>query len=224
MLTSEIQQIVETYKAYLDNKAYPCIAARAAVARQHIKCMVAGNMACPKDDRDILDFLYHFVDEYRASEKNFHSVAIIFKEPQQITEEIFDHLLWQRLQALTNLDAENYQWDARVSPDTASGNFSFSIKEEAFFIIGLHACSSRKSRQFHYPALVFNPHAEFQKLRATGHYESMKEVVRKRDIVYSGSANPMLKDFGETSEVYQYSGRTYKEDWSCPLIINNLRL
>jgi FPC/CPF motif-containing protein YcgG len=72
-----------------------------------------------------------------------------------------------------------------------------------------------------YPALAFNPHAEFQKLRATNHYESMKEIVRKRDIAYSGSINPMLSDFGEASEVYQYSGRNYNEDWKCPLQIQN---
>ena len=93
--------------------------------------------------------------------------------------------------------------------------------EEAFFVIGLHANSSRPSRQFRYPALVFNPHAEFEKLRTNNRYGKMKEVIRKRDISYSGSANPMLTDFGEASEVYQYSGRKYAEDWQCPLKIDH---
>ena len=75
--------------------------------------------------------------------------------------------------------------------------------------------------QFKYPALVFNPHAQFEKLRSTAKYEVMKNTVRKRDIALSGSVNPMLQDFGESSEVYQYSGRKYDADWQCPLKITH---
>ncbi len=99
--------------------------------------------------------------------------------------------------------------------------FSFSLKEEAFFIIGLHPASSRPARQFKYPALVFNPHLQFEQLREANKYQSIKYAVRKRDIAYSGSINPMLTDFGEASEVYQYSGRKYDEQWQCPLKIKH---
>ena len=134
---------------------------------------------------------------------------------------MFDELLWQRLQALEILDAENYSYDNRVESDPSSSSFSFSIKEEAFYIIGLHPASSRQARQFKYPALVFNPHAQFEQLRSTTKYEVMKNTVRKRDIALSGSVNPMLQDFGESSEVFQYSGRKYDETWQCPLKITH---
>jgi FPC/CPF motif-containing protein YcgG len=218
-MLKEIISIVDAYKNFIGAKNFPCIAARAALASRHINCMVADDMACAKDDKAILHFLYQFIDSYRVSQNPFHSAAIIFKTPQATSEELFDDLLWQRLQALTNLDSENYRWDQRVSSNPASAHFSFSIKEEAFFVIGLHPASSRASRRFEWPALVFNPHAEFQKLRATNHYETMKETVRKRDSAYSGSVNPMLNDFGEVSEVRQYSGRMYEGDWECPLKI-----
>ena len=169
----------------------------------------------------ILQFLYDFVDDYRNSKEFYHSAAIIFKGPEFINEEMFDELLWQRLQALADLDAENYSFDKRVNNAPSSPNFSFSIKEEAFYIIGLHANSSRQSRKFRYPTLVFNPHAQFEELRETSKYEIMKNVVRKRDIAYSGSVNPMLEDFGKSSEVYQYSGRKYDDTWQCPLKINH---
>ena len=94
---------------------------------------------------------------------------------------------------------------------------SCSMKEEAFCIIAVHPASNRQARQFKYPTLVFNPHAEFEKLREANRYDNMKAVVRKRDILYSGSVNPMLKNFGEDSEVYQYSGRNYDPQWECPL-------
>jgi FPC/CPF motif-containing protein YcgG len=105
--------------------------------------------------------------------------------------------------------------------DVSSPQFSFSLCSEAFYIIGLHPASNRKARQFSHPALVFNPHAQFELLRHGMKYEPMKLAVRKRDTSYSGSVNPMLQDFGTQSEVSQYSGRIYDKGWSCPLKINH---
>jgi len=209
--------IIKEYSAFLGKKQFPCVAAKAALSREHIQCMVAMHMACPAQDKIILQFLYSFVDKYRASEDSYHSAAVIFKEPVEINEKIFDSLIWQRLNSLSSLDKQTYSHDRRVDSDPSSSHFSFSLKEEAFFILGLHPGSSRRSRQFKYPALIFNPHAEFEKLRKSNRYTKMKEVVRKRDVEYSGSINPMLADFGEASEVYQYSGLQYDADWICPL-------
>jgi uncharacterized protein len=217
MAEMESQAIIGEYQAFLQDKAFPCIGARAAMAQQHIRSMVAGHMGCPKDDRAILQFLYHFVDDYRNSDQLFHSAAVIFRAPEMHSEEIFERCMWQRLQALATLDAGQYEYDRRVDPDPSSPNFSFSLKEEAFFIIGLHPASSRPSRQFRYPVLAFNPHAQFERLRETGKYETMKGLIRRRDTLYSGSVNPMLDDFGKSSEIYQYSGRNYDGDWECPL-------
>ncbi len=213
--------VINEYLSFLDTKEFPCIAAKAALANQNVKCMVAGNMACPKDDADILHFIYDFVDEYRRSKDFYHTAAIIFTGPQIYNEEMFDTFLWQRLQALEMLDAKTYVYDSRVEADPSSAKFSFSIKEEAFYIIGLHTASSRQARQFKYPTLVFNPHAQFEQLKETAKYDMMKNAVRKRDIAFSGSVNPMLQDFGESSEAYQYSGRKYEESWQCPLKITH---
>jgi FPC/CPF motif-containing protein YcgG len=213
--------VINEYLSFLDSKEFPCIAAKAALAKQNVKCMVAGNMACPKDDAEILQFLYDFVEEYRRAKDFYHTAAIIFTGPQIYNEEMFDTFLWQRLQALEVLDAKTYAYDSRVEADPSSAKFSFSIKEEAFYIIGLHTSSSRQARQFKYPTLVFNPHAQFEQLKETAKYDMMKNAVRKRDIAFSGSVNPMLQDFGESSEAYQYSGRKYDESWQCPLKITH---
>lgn len=210
---------LEEYKEYINNKEFVCVAAKAALARQQIHGMVAGHMACPKDDYDILQFLYSFIDTYRNSNELYHSAVVIFDTSGITTEEHFDALLWQRLQALSALDARHYPFDARVNAEPTSPNFSFSLKQEAFFIIGLHPNSSRAGRQFRYPALVFNPHEQFEQLKEMHKYNSLKKVVRKRDLSVSGSVNPMLEDFGAASEVYQYSGRQYNKQWKCPLKI-----
>lgn len=215
------QDMINEYLAFLNSKAFPCVGAKAALARKQIKCMVADHMGCPKDDGIILQFLYDFVDTYRSSTRSFHSAAVIFKGPEFNNDSEFDRLLWQRLQALASLDKEKYSYDKRVDCDPSSPRFSFSLKEEAFFIIGLNASSSRLARRFKYPTLVFNPHAEFEKLRHAGRYQQMKEIVRKREVIYSGTVNPTLTDFGEVSEVYQYSGVQHDNQWQCPLGIEH---
>lgn len=221
MIEIETQTIIEEYLTWLKSKQFPCVGAKATLAKQQIRCMIAGHMSCAKDDLAILKFLYSFIDEYRKSTKFYHSVTIIFTAPQFTHEKMFDELLWKRLQSLADLDGENYCYDKRVVADPSSPKFSFSLKEEALYIIGLHAASSRRARQFKYPALVFNPHEQFEQLRKTNRYQKMKNVVRKRDMAYSGSVNPMLEDFGKSSEVYQYSGRQYDDTWQCPLKINH---
>jgi FPC/CPF motif-containing protein YcgG len=214
------QGIIQEYLAYLDQKGFPCIAAKAARKFGHVVCFVADHMACPKDDQAILQFLYDFTDTYRKSDKAFHSAAILFREPDDLNATLFDTLLWKRLSALRQLDNQHYAYDPRVNADPASEKFSFSLKQEAFFVIGIHGASPRKARQFRYPSLIFNPHAEFEKLRAARRYEPLKRAVRKRDIAFSGSVNPMLSDFGEASEVFQYSGNQYDNTWKCPLANN----
>lgn len=218
-----MDHIIETYLSFIGNTQFPCVAAKAALSRNQIKCFVAGNMACPASDRMILDFIYNFVEEYRTQKSLYHSATIIFSGPTIPDEEYFDRLLWLRLQSLSDLDAEKYAYDNRVSDDPSSPEFSFSLKGEAFFIIGLHPASSRVGRRFTYPTIVFNPHEQFEILRKEAHYEKMKQTVRRRDMQISGSINPMLQDFGTSSEVLQYSGRQYGSNWKCPLHISHAK-
>ena len=209
--------IIEEYQLHLQSRGFPCIAAQAAVSRGQVRCLVARDMESGKEDQRILEFLHRFVDDYRKADAPYHSAAIIFRTPHIRDEWMFDRLLWARLNALADLDQHAYRHDPRVDTDPNSSQFSFSLKEEAFFIIGLHPASRRRARVFPYATLVFNPHQEFERLRKTNRYETMKRTVRKRDLSYSGSVNPMLTDFGEKPETRQYSGIQYKSDWKCPL-------
>ena len=223
-------KLSQLFVDFINDKSFPCIAAKSSVHAGNIAFYEATHMACPHDDTRMLSFLYNFVDDYRNNividdhtkkRDGFCSAVIIFKAPEQITEQQFEVFLWMRLQALHDLDRINYKYDPRVDSQPLSEKFSFSLKEEAFFIIGMHAGSSRASRRFSYPALAFNPHEQFERLRAVNRYEPLKDIIRKRDINYSGSVNPMLEDFGRSSEVYQYSGMQYDNKWRCPLLIDH---
>lgn len=211
------ETIIDDFITFVENDKFPCVAAKDSLNKDQIKFFVADNMACPKDDQSMLYFLYDFIDQYRLSETQFHSACVIFKNYFPVNEKMFDQLLWMRLQALSDLDALKYDHDKRVSSDPSSPEFSFSLKEEAFYVIGMSPASSRDARHFKYPALVFNAHAQFEQLRSLNRYEKMKNIVRKKEMEFSGSINPMLEDFGKSSEVHQYSGMQHDSSWKCPL-------
>src|SRR5688572_6021813 len=104
MVKPELQVIAEEFKEHLRTITFPCVAARQASIKQTIECYVAGHMACPHDDASILDFIYGFVDKYRHSAPGFYSSVVIFTSPITMNEELFDQLLWQRLQSISDLD------------------------------------------------------------------------------------------------------------------------
>ncbi len=139
-----------------------------------------------------------------------------FKGRQDYSEEEFEKVLWQQLQYLHEEDDQ--PWDEAVSPDPESKNFSFSLGGKAFYIVGLHPNSSRKARQAPYPAIAFNLHWQFEKLREMNTYHTVRDKIRERDIELQGEINPMLEDFGESSEARQYSGRKVGEEWKCPFL------
>lgn len=215
------EHIIQDFRNFIGKEDYPCVAARAALHRDHITALVAVSMANDKDDYAILSFLYQFVEQYRRTQDPWHSAAVIFRSPEVRAINQFEDLLWTRLNALSALDAKKYPFDPRVSSDPSSPDFSFSLGGEAFFVIGMHPESPRPPRRFAYPAIIFNPHEQFEHLREQNRFEKMKNVVRKRDTAYSGSINPMLEDFGTRSEVFQYSGRQYDQKWQCPLHIKH---
>ena len=132
------------------------------------------------------------------------------------SELAFEARLWAQLQHLHECDDPNAEWDPSVSDDADDPMFSFSFGGRAYFIVGLHAHSSRTSRSFRWPALVFNPHSQFGRLRGEGRFKRIQHAIREREIAVQGSLNPNLADFGERSEARQYSGRAVESDWRCP--------
>jgi FPC/CPF motif-containing protein YcgG len=70
------------------------------------------------------------------------------------------------------------------------------------------------------PTLVFNPHAQFEELRAEGRFDGMRTTIRRRDEDLQGFINPMVADHGDSTEALQYSGRHHASGWEPPLEVN----
>lgn len=205
------------FRAFVGEADFPCVGAKAALAQDRLSIVSAASIAAGSDDDRLFDALTGFVARYRRDPGPFHSLAILFSGPDNLNEAAFEAALWSRLQALSDIDAaRGHAYDRRVSEAPDDPQFSLSLAGEAFFVIGLHPAASRPARRFATPALVFNPHDQFEHLRRSGRYERLSCKILARDRTLAGSDNPMLARFGATSEARQYSGRVVAADWTCP--------
>ena len=196
---------------------FPCVGAKAALARGTLEVLAARSLDSAWDDVRIHDELMRFAGDYRRDPALYRSFAVVFEGPDDLDEAAFERLLWQRVQSLSDKDVWRGQsYDASVSADPDSPHFSLSFGGEAFFVVGLHPNASRPARRFSRPTLVFNLHDQFETLRQQRKYEGMREKIMVRDEALAGSRNPMLQRHGEASEAPQYSGRVVPADWRCP--------
>lgn len=214
------QDLADSFMDFVDDDSFPCVGAKAALTRGAIKTHEFSELGDTDNDQPMLAGLSRFVtmiEDEACDTDTVHSYVALFRGPDDMTELRFESLLWSQLWRIHGLDvcAGNLA-AADVSNDTASAQFSLSIAEHPFFIIGLHAQASRLARQFSHPVLVFNSHRQFEKLREDGRFEKMQTATRSRDIELQGCINPNLADFGRASEARQYSGREVEPDWRCP--------
>ena len=158
-----------------------------------------------------------------SPDDGLRSFVAVFTGPTPLTEPEFSGLLWKQLQQMHDIDCWEHAWDARVSPDPEDDRFSYSIGGTAFFVVGLHAASSRWARRFAWPTLVFNPHEQFVAMRERGRYERTRTLIRGRDTELQGYPNPVLRDHGGGSEARQYAGDDVDDSWHCPLVVHGRR-
>jgi len=210
--------IIEQVKNFIDNDTFPCVGAKAAQSQELIDYRVYRSLA----DEDDAASLYFDITEYlqtlNLENARVQSFVAIFPDTKSSNEAVFETLLWQQLGDLIDIDKSlNIGWAESVSDDPDNPHFSLSIGNHPFFIVGMHPTAGRAARRSPYPMLVFNSHAQFEKLREDGRFDRLKKIIRKRDLEINGSMNPMLDDFGDSSEASQYAGRQVGEDWKCPI-------
>ena len=203
--------------AHVADAAFPCVGAKAALAKGTLEVFGCRDIRSSWDDVRIHEQLLHFAAAYRVEPTLFRSFAVVFEGPGDLDEPGFERALWTRVQSLSDKDVWRGQsYDDRVSSDPEAHDFSLSFGGEAFFVVGLHPNASRPARRFERPTMVFNLHDQFTLLREQGRYENMREKIMVRDEALAGSRNPMLQRHGEASEARQYSGRVVDEAWRCP--------
>jgi hypothetical protein len=199
-------------QAFALSPDYPCTMAASTLRLDQATVRTYARLG-PEAAADLARDLAAFAAEPEP-ERGFRSFAAVFGGDDPADEATFEALLWDTLRALH--DHDGAAWDPSVSADPASPEFSFSFAGRAFYVIGMHPNASRPGRRFGRPALLFNLHEQFERLRADGRYDRVRGTIRDRDRALAGTTNPMMDDFGTRSEARQYSGRAVGAEWKCP--------
>lgn len=209
-----VARVRSDFTHFVTDPAYPCLGARAALRRGGCRVHVYGAMTGSATTRALARDLATFArDASRGAA--FVAFAALFVQAAPSDEATFEAQLWSQLSQLATIDP-CARWADDVSSEPGDPNFAFSFARRAFFVVGLHPESSRLARRLPWPALVFNPHTQFRRLRAEGRFERLRGAIRARDVALQGDANPSLADAGERSEARQYSGRVAEATWRCP--------
>jgi len=170
------------YLAWIGSDQFTCLGARAAARRQVTRLVEPGPIGESGTTASLHDAMREFVRNVISPDENFTTLVAIFDDGPEVDEQEFDRIFWRQLQALHDLDATSYAWAEGVSSDPESPNFSFSLIGHPFFVVGMHPAASRISRRFRRPAMAFNSHRQFDRLRAAGAYSGLKTRIRTREI------------------------------------------
>ncbi len=200
------------FRSFVGDGDYPCVMAKSALRRGGVAFH-----AYPTLDASAADALARDLALFAHApepERGVRSFVAVFGGDAPASERAFEERLWAMLSALHARDGAG--WDPAVSADPDHPEFSFSFAGRAFYVVGMHPRASRPARRLGHPALVFNPHEQFERLRREGRYAKVRGLIRERDRAWAGSVNPMLDDFGVRSEARQYAGRAVGEGWQCP--------
>lgn len=219
-LTPAHELIANQFREFVLQHNYPCLGAKSALRNNACRIEHYASLGTLASAQALATDLKHFTQIRKEMHGSFATFVAIFDRPTDTSEEQFETLLWKQLSALHQVD--DCPWSAAAAIDPTSDNFGFSFGSEAFFIVGLHARSARWARRFAQPTLVFNAHSQFEQLRKESKFEKMRQIIRSRDRAWQGSNNPMLADYGTTSEARQYSGRAVPTDWRCPFLHNQI--
>jgi uncharacterized protein len=202
--------------AHTLNPQFTCLGAKSAMHQRSYRFGLYPALGTAASTAGLAHDLFTFVQEAPEIDGRFITYIASFEGPPVAGEADFESLLWRTLQTLHDTDAPFHAWDPVVSDDVTDARFSFSFAGTAFFIVGLHAASSRATRRLAWPTLIFNPHRQFETLKADGRYPRFRDLIRAAETTLQGAVNPMVDDFGERSEAAQYSGRAVGAEWRCP--------
>jgi FPC/CPF motif-containing protein YcgG len=210
--------VVRALELMVEHVEFPCLGAKSVFRRGKVVHTVLPDMAAPDVADELLTRLTEFARDIEGDD-GFHSFIATFRSPVPSDEAGFEALLIEQLQRLH--DADSAPWAPDVGADPTDPHFAFSAGGTAYFIVGLHPAASRVARRAPLPTLVFNPHDQFEQLRAEGRFDGMRTAIRRRDEDLQGSVNPMVADHGDSTEAVQYSGRRHGAGWAPPLEVRD---
>lgn len=211
-----INEIENEIKSLIMQKNYPCIAALKSFHLNDYRVKSYSGMGQYIQRPKLRSELLAYLNRYLETKSTYFTFWAVFDDTAAATEDEFEKNLWSELSALTSEDTKHIDQDLRFSSNPEDKKFCFSLGGKAFFVVGLHPNSSRVSRRFPWPTLVFNVYEQFEQLAHKNLYKPMIEINRQRDVLFQGDINPMVRQHGDDWESIQFSGKTNPASWKCP--------
>lgn len=209
--------IISQIRDYIKAPDFPCVGAKAALSQGAVSFRVYESLGDKAGSASLLFDLMEYVSTLNPDDPRVQSFAAIFKRNSFDSEAEFEAGLFDQLKHLVGeSDSLSIGWNSEVSSDPENPHFSMSVAGHPFFIVGMHPNASRSARRTPFPVLVFNSNLQFNRLKEDGRYDKLKAIIRRKELEINGSINPMLDDFGRSSEARQYSGRKLSDNWKCP--------
>ena len=215
--TADEAELIAALHAMITHAEFPCLGARSVFRQDRATVRVYDELGTPATAAQLLEDLSRFASQVDIDD-GFASFIALFRGPHIDGEWAFEELLWDQLREVHAADEQ--PWAPDVSADPDDPHFAFSAAGTAYFVVGLHPKASRDARRAAVPTLVFNLHAQFEELRASGSFPRMRDLIRARDEALQGTINPMVSDHGQSSEARQYSGREVGPQWQAPFEVD----
>lgn len=156
--------LVRRFQHNMLDKLFPAPAEQVMPYRKYTRYFVADQISSSKNDKEILLFLYSVIEESKSSRQNAYNAVVLFKGPDIQTEDEFEYFLRERLRALVELDSWHFSMGACITGEYPYSDFRINLKAENLNITGLHGLSTRKTRRFPFPAVVFSAANEQKKV------------------------------------------------------------
>ena len=216
----DLQKQLKDIKDHLLRPNYPCVAAVQSFLKGDFLLRSYPRFGSGECASTLAEDLLHFKREQKRLNSDYYSLWAVFPESKADSEAEFEESLWHELSAMHTYEYKKHNGhppgDPKFSTNPLDKNFCFSLDGSAFFVVGMHPQSSRKARQFPYPALVFNLYEQFQKLMDKGTFDPMVQANRAREKVFDGTLNPMVMKYTQDNEAIQFSGKNNNDEWVCP--------
>ncbi|NBX66794.1 MAG: hypothetical protein EBQ96_07350 [Proteobacteria bacterium] len=218
--TEQEVQAMDDFWNFIGSDSFSCTGGKATRNRLTFRSGFHGVQGTKEAAESLAAHLVRFKEERKSKNPDLPFLycvyAAFFEGPEILSEKQAHDLVWQQLQHLHVVDMEQFEYAEGVSSDVTSVDFSYSVAGERYMVPSLNPYSSRLTRRYQRPVMVFIPREQFHHIYDNGIYKKMQEVIRAHDIKLQGTHNPMLDLHETSSDAVTFSGMAVKSPQECP--------
>lgn len=198
------EHLVSVFRALLLSPAFPCLGGSGLVRSGDYCFAVYDRLGAPESIEQQTTDMRRYLSGRPADTHPFTAFVAAYLAPSTRDDEQFEALMWRQL---TGMEAHPTRGCDRHIHLVDGDDPGYVFDGREFFVVGMHPASSRFSRRYPWPLLVFNALSHAQEMQKRGKHVSMSRKILERDRELQGSDNPSL----HAPQRMQFSGRAVME-------------